>query len=260
MQKRTFAAVVIGLFLLATGAMAQSADTRSFDASNLHYTEVTWGAGDGGFILRGATEAEPRVVPDVRLIRTDRLGHLEWDLTIDLPGDGFEVSEVTSEARDDLGYMRTGTFVTQGGDRYDIFLARPDVPGQPVCINGLCNETGPEAPDVELRLEPTGPVAVARGDILNYRVTITPGGGELHDVGDVWITVALPDQIEIPGGNLHVTGASADRIDPAGAIEFSGALPVPPAADAGIYRLIARLGTMPDRIVAQDVFAFEVID
>jgi plastocyanin len=79
--------------------------------------------------------------------------------------------------------------------------------------------------------------------------------------GDLWFTVFLPDGNELvvppefltpPANPLSGRLQGNDRVD--GVVT----LHVPPYAPSGQYRVVAKIGTYPDRVFEEDDFRFEV--
>jgi hypothetical protein len=81
---------------------------------------------DNGFIIAGTTAPAGQSYYDAYLVKTDSLGHLEWEKNY---GGAYEDRAYSVAVAGDGGYVFTGTSESSGGRQTDIFLVKTDPVG-----------------------------------------------------------------------------------------------------------------------------------
>ena len=113
---------------------------------------------DGGYIFTGEAGS------DLRLVKTDSIGNIEWDRRIDGGGNGLSVQQVS-----DGGYLIGGYTMFYGGGYFDFYLIKTDE-------NGNLNTSNhrPVKP-----MTPTGPTHVRLGIQYTYSTSTADIDGDM---------------------------------------------------------------------------------
>lgn len=183
---RSYGAGDADIWLVKLGENGDKQWDRTFGGAGADYGESVIQAGDGGYIITGATFSYGAGSADAWLIKVSADGDMLWDRTFG--GNGFD-SGYDVRPTPDGGYAIAGSTRSYGAGGSDIWLIKTDAGG-----NRLWSQTfgGPGWDEgTSLYVNPTGAYAIA-GETASY------GAGNT----DLWLLAALPASGDADGNGV----------------------------------------------------------
>jgi predicted outer membrane repeat protein len=115
--------------------------------------------------------------------------------------------------------------------------------------------------NIELVIDPAGPVSVPKGDTLFFS-TIIQNNTDSPVSGDYWLSVMLPStyEVEIPESLLNYSNPLSGQVTGSGTLNLSNELYVPTEIPTGSYQLKGRVGIYSSIAIDEWWLDFEVLE